>query len=116
VQSFDHIAVNDDVIACDMSNVPVEDEELDVAVFSLSLMGSNFTDYLKEAHRTLKLDGSLHIYESTSRFSNREQFITDIKKLGFGQVTFEDSWKFTHIRATKDRQSTPIEVKKIRGL
>gem|GEM_PF-3646976 len=38
-------------------------------------MGSNFTDYLKEAHRTLKLDGSLHIYESTSRFADREQFI-----------------------------------------
>ena len=33
----------------------LDDEELDVAVFCLSLMGKNFTDYLKEEHRTLSL-------------------------------------------------------------
>jgi superfamily II DNA or RNA helicase len=67
VYSFDHIAINNNVIACDMAHVPLNDEELDVAIFSLSLMGSNFTDYLREANRTLKLDGQLHIIEATSR-------------------------------------------------
>ena len=62
VHSFDHVAVNDSVSACDMADVPIDDGELDVAVFCLSLMGSNFTDYLKEAHRTLKLDGRRIIY------------------------------------------------------
>jgi hypothetical protein len=38
VYSFDHVAVNDDVVACDMAHVPLDDETLDVAVFSLSLM------------------------------------------------------------------------------
>ena len=46
--SFDYIAANEDVIACDMAHVPMEDEALDVAVFSLSLMGANFTDYIRE--------------------------------------------------------------------
>ena len=53
------------VIACDVSHVPLDDESLDVAVFSLSLMGANFTDYLREAHRCLKLDGHLWIDEAT---------------------------------------------------
>ena len=75
VHSFDHVAVNDSVIACDMAHVPLGDETLDVAIFSLSLMGANFTDYLREAHRTLKLDGRLHIIEATARFTDREQFV-----------------------------------------
>ena len=46
MHSFDHIAIDDRVVVTDMVHVP-----LDVAIFSLSLMGSNFTDYVREAHR-----------------------------------------------------------------
>lgn len=38
VYSFDHVAINDKVTACDMKSVQLADEALDVAVFSLSLM------------------------------------------------------------------------------
>jgi hypothetical protein len=55
VHSFDHVAINDRVVACDIAHTPLDDETLDVAIFSLSLMGSNFADYLREAHRTLKV-------------------------------------------------------------
>ncbi|MFB2898623.1 zinc-ribbon domain-containing protein [Aerosakkonemataceae cyanobacterium BLCC-F50] len=101
VYSFDHIAINNNVIACDMSHVPLNDEELGVAIFSLSLMGSNFTDYLREARRTLKLDGQLHIIEATSRFGNKDQFCADLEALGFAIIRVEDMWKFTHITARK---------------
>jgi hypothetical protein len=101
VYSFDHLAVNDDVVACDMAHVPLDDETLDVAIFSLSLMGANFTDYLREARRTLKLDGQLHIIESTERFSDRNGFAKALEGLGFAVVSIEDKWKFTHIRALK---------------
>jgi hypothetical protein len=101
VHSFDHVAVNDDVVACDMARVPLDDEVLDVAIFSLSLMGTNLTDYIKEAYRTLKLDGHLHVIEATSRFTDREQFAEGLKRLGFEVVSIEDRWKFTHIRALK---------------
>ncbi len=101
VCSFDHIAINQDVVECDIAHVPLDDETLDVAVFSLSLMGKNFTDYLLEAYRTLKLDGSLHIIEATSRFKDRAIFISGLKKLGFSVVETKDLWKFTHIHAIK---------------
>jgi len=74
VHSFDLVARDDIVIACDIANVqyiqasfasyfatnlftkvPLDDGKLDVAIFSLSLMGTNFMDFLSEAHRTLKV-------------------------------------------------------------
>lgn len=54
VHSFDLVAVNDEVVACDMAHVPLEDQSVDVAVFCLSLMGTNLHDYLLEANRVLK--------------------------------------------------------------
>jgi ubiquinone/menaquinone biosynthesis C-methylase UbiE len=101
VHSFDHIAINEEVIACDIAHVPLDDETLDVAIFSLSLMGANFTDYLLEARRTLKLDGQLHIIEATERFTDRDQFAAGLEALGFDVIRVEDKWKFTHIRAIK---------------
>jgi hypothetical protein len=101
VHSFDHVAVNDDVVACDMAHVPLDDETLDVAIFSLSLMGANFADYLREGHRALKLDGQLHVLEATERFADRNAFVKALEELGFAIVSVEDKWKFTHIRAMK---------------
>ncbi len=107
--SFDHVAINEQVITCDIAHVPVEDEILDVAVFSLSLMGANFTEYLREARRTLKLDGHLHIYEATSRFTDRASFCNGLQALGFDVLKVEDIWKFTHIHAIKSDQHNSNE-------
>lgn len=41
VFSFDMVAVNDRVKACDMAHVPLQDESVDIVVFCLSLMGVN---------------------------------------------------------------------------
>jgi len=110
VYSFDHVAINADVVACEMAHVPLDDETLDVAIFSLSLMGANFVDYLREAHRTLKLDGQLHVLEATERFSDRERFAEGLKALGFDVLSVEDKWKFTHIRALKSERPPMAEV------
>jgi SAM-dependent methyltransferase len=103
VHSFDHVAINPKVIACDMAHVPLDDSSLDVAVFSLSLMGSNLTDYLREAYRTLRLDGFLYIVEATSRFSEPEAttLTAGLRQLGFDVASVEARWKFTQIRAIK---------------
>jgi hypothetical protein len=61
VYSFDHVPINDKVTACDMKKVPLADEALDVAVFSLSLMGKNWQEYIKEAKRCLVTNGILII-------------------------------------------------------
>lgn len=55
VHSFDFVAVTDLVTQCDMKNVPLEDNSCDMAVFCLSLMGTNVIDFICEAHRILKL-------------------------------------------------------------
>ena len=110
VYSFDHVAINDEVTACDVASVPLDDETLDVAVFGLSLMGSNFTDYLREAHRTLKIDGQIHLFESTSRFTDLDAFVDGLKQLGFDQFAVEDRWKFTYIRALKARREPREDV------
>jgi ribosomal RNA-processing protein 8 len=55
VHSFDFVALNDYVIACDMKNVPLNPKSCDVVVFCLSLMGTNISDFIAEAHRVLKL-------------------------------------------------------------
>lgn len=101
VQSFDHIAVDDTVIEGDMSHVPLDDDSLDVAVFCLSLMGANFTDYIREAHRVLKIDGHLHIWEATSRFEDVPGFCRDLERLGFRTFPPQTRGTFTHIEAQK---------------
>lgn len=55
MHSFDFIAANDHVIACDMAHVPLKSGSVDVAVFCLSLMGTNLRDYFLEANRVLKV-------------------------------------------------------------
>jgi len=101
IHSFDHVAVNESVIAGDMSRVPLDDCTLDVALFSLSLMGKNFTDYLCEAHRTLRLDGHLHIWEATSRFKDIDLFEKQLQSLGFNKYQRNIGDKFTHLHLIK---------------
>jgi SAM-dependent methyltransferase len=103
VYSFDHVAINDTVIACDMTHTPLDDSTLDVAVFSLSLMGLNYTDYLEEAHRTLRFGGVLKIAEPISRWQDkRSELLSAIAEVGFLLVgNVEESNQFLYIDAIK---------------
>lgn len=49
------VANNDLVTACDMSKLPLENESVDIVVFCLSLMGTNLVEFVREAHRILKM-------------------------------------------------------------
>ncbi|XP_030762472.1 ribosomal RNA-processing protein 8 [Sitophilus oryzae] len=83
VHSFDLVAANSTVTACDMAKVPLEDGTVDVAVFCLSLMGTNLQDYLREANRVLKLGGIFKIAEVESRFEDINHFIKSCEQYGF---------------------------------
>jgi ribosomal RNA-processing protein 8 len=78
--------------------LPLEDETLDVGVFSLSLMGTNYADYLKEAFRVLKQRfehfkmklngrGILKIAEVTSRIENLGKFKQTLHSIGFDVIS-----------------------------
>jgi len=75
VHSFDLVAVNERVTACNISAVPLQDGALDVAIFCLSLMGVDFLAFIREAHRTLK-QGSVHIRTWMERIGHRSDMLT----------------------------------------
>lgn len=103
VHSFDHIAIDERVTTCDIAHTPLDAETLDVAVFSLSLMGLNYADYLKEAHRVLKFGGWLKIAEPMSRWNDkRAELLGQIASAGFVLVgEIEESNQFFYINAIK---------------
>ncbi|MFO0559987.1 MAG: zinc-ribbon domain-containing protein [Polyangiales bacterium] len=116
VRSFDHVAVNPTVTACDLAAVPMGDGELDGAIFCLSLMGTNFTDYLREAHRCLRLDGWLHIWESANYFDDVAAFRDGLAKLGFDVMEPKQHGAFMSIRAVKaTKTANPTVVIPFRG-
>lgn len=82
VHSFDLVACNSFVTACDMAHVPLPNASVDVCVFCLSLMGTNITDFVKEARRVLKQEGRLKICDIASRFTS-VKFTRDVESLGF---------------------------------
>jgi hypothetical protein len=110
VHSFDHVAVNKSVVACDISKVPLDNDALDVAIFSLSLMGTNITDYIREAHRCLRLDGWLHIWEPVSYFNDLEAFCDGLGRLGFDVMPPKKQGSFIQVRAAKNSDTPHPEL------
>jgi ribosomal RNA-processing protein 8 len=68
VHSFDLVAANARVTACDMARVPLPAAACSAVVFCLSLMGTNYMDFLAEGARVLKPGGWLLVAEIRSRF------------------------------------------------
>ncbi|XP_051114614.1 ribosomal RNA-processing protein 8 [Andrographis paniculata] len=93
VFSVDLVSNDPSVIACDMSNTPINTASVDIAVFCLSLMGTNFPSYLQEANRVLKDHGWLLIAEVKSRLdpstggADPDKFVRAICELGFTSVS-----------------------------
>ncbi|KAK9324972.1 methyltransferase-domain-containing protein [Lipomyces orientalis] len=85
VHSFDLSKTNERVTVADIKNVPLPDSSVHIVVFCLSLMGTNFLDFVKEANRILKPRGQLWISEIKSRFSDNDgaSFINAINAHGF---------------------------------
>ena len=65
---------SDHVTQCDIAKVPLPSGSVDVVVFCLSLMGTNFPAFLREANRVLRPGGTVFIAEVLSRFENVDNF------------------------------------------
>eukprot|EP00322_Chrysochromulina_rotalis_P002028 CAMPEP_0115853194 /NCGR_PEP_ID=MMETSP0287-20121206/13379_1 /TAXON_ID=412157 /ORGANISM="Chrysochromulina rotalis, Strain UIO044" /LENGTH=301 /DNA_ID=CAMNT_0003307265 /DNA_START=67 /DNA_END=972 /DNA_ORIENTATION=+ len=91
VHSFDLVACNEHVTACDIAHVPLADGSVHVAVFCLALMGSNFADFLREAHRLLKPRGLLKIAEVSSRITDAAGWDQLLHAIGFDELDRDSS-------------------------
>jgi len=85
VHSFDFIAANELVTEGDMAHTSLESGSVDIAVFCLSLMGTNLRDFIREANRVLKVGGILKVAEVESRFQDLpvDQFTSAVERCGF---------------------------------
>ena len=53
ILSYDLQAPNERITKADISNLPVQGGAVNVAVFCLALMGTNWVDFIEEAYRIL---------------------------------------------------------------
>ncbi|KAK1829145.1 ribosomal RNA-processing protein 8 [Podospora conica] len=71
IKSFDLQTGDSPLITrADIANLPLADGSVDVAVFCLALMGTNWLDFIEEAYRVLRWKGELWIAEIKSRFAH----------------------------------------------
>ena len=86
VESFDLHKINERVRVANIAKVPVQKGWADCVVFCLSLMGTDFHLFLKEAFRILKTNGLLIIAEPISRLKSIKAFSNGIQQLGFVEL------------------------------
>ncbi|EGV64932.1 25S rRNA (adenine645-N1)-methyltransferase [Yamadazyma tenuis] len=114
VHSFDLKKVNNRITVADIKNVPLPDESCTIVIFCLALMGTNFLDFIEEAHRILAPRGELWVAEIKSRFTENEkktkeevgdEFVNAIKMSGFFHKNTDNSNKmFTRFEFFKPQQ------------
>jgi ribosomal RNA-processing protein 8 len=71
------------IIEADIAHLPLGGEAVDLCVFCLSLMGTNYLSFIREAWRVLRQDGELIISEVESRSQSWRKFIELIEAVGF---------------------------------
>ncbi|CAE8631502.1 unnamed protein product, partial [Polarella glacialis] len=101
VHSFDLVKVNERVTPCNLAAVPLEADSLDVTVFCLALMGTDWPLFVTEAHRCLKPGGLCHIVEVESRFTDVSALVKRVEAIGFRQVMQEPGSFFVEMRFKK---------------
>jgi len=104
VHAFDFYSNDKDVVQCDMKNVPLDSDSVDVVVFCLALMAPNYLDHLKEGHRILKYYGQMFICQPYKKMEGKiDKFKSEIEELGFSvSKPVISSQKFVYFDCTKN--------------
>ncbi len=102
IYSFDVGKCNTHVIQTDIANVPLKAKQIDVGVFSLSLMGTNFPEFVLEANRVLRPGGLLFVAEVVSRFTDVQTFCKYMREEGgFEQLSVKTLKGFFYLMIFK---------------
>ena len=88
--SFDHYSDDNTVIKADISDLQeyLQDNSVDAAVFCMSLWGTNYMDYIKEAYRYLKSDGIMYVTEPKDKI-NQAELIGGTTQIGFEIISLD---------------------------
>lgn len=93
--NYDHVAIDDTIQVCDISQMPLENDSVEICIMSLALWGPNCVDYIRDAHRVLETHGKLYIIDSTKRWTEKDeqgnmvetklgkQLMEELEKVGF---------------------------------
>ncbi|KAH8401325.1 hypothetical protein KR009_004521 [Drosophila setifemur] len=111
VYSMDLVAARGDIIACNITDTPLKDQSLDVAVYCLSLMGTDLNDFFLEANRLLKLHGSIYIAEIQSRFEEVRDFVRCLAACGFDLVKKDVAVNYFYFFQFKKMRHVPKTTK-----
>ena len=89
--SFDHYSEDSSVIHADISNLNeyLPNDSVDVAVFCMSLWGTNYMDYIEEASRYVKIGGVVYIAEPVDNIDQAVLF-GESPKYGFRLMSIEN--------------------------
>lgn len=103
IKAFDMFAIDDTVTVADITDLPIEDDTIHIGVFSLSLMGRNHKEALKEAKRVMVSGGRLFVAEPLNRWEDKEDGIdelrVEIEAEGFEVLNMHTNDKFVFIDA-----------------
>ncbi|KAF3393961.1 25S rRNA [Penicillium rolfsii] len=99
LNSYDLQAPDPLITKADISKLPVEDGSMDVSIFCLSLMGTNWVSFVEEAWRVLRSDGK------------GECWVSEVKSR-FGKVTRKKSMIGAQKPLSKTQQKKQKKSKK----
>lgn len=97
VHSFDFVALNPRVTVANIRTLPLERHKLDLAVYCLSLMGSDYVTFIREAFRVVRPGGELWLAEVNSRITNTKHLIELFSTCGFRKIKVVPFTHFTLI-------------------
>ncbi len=75
---YDYVSFNDS-IECDISNLPDDNETIKICIYSQSLMGFNWKEYINEGVRVLEYNGEIIISESIVRYKTIKEYLEELK-------------------------------------
>lgn len=98
---YDYVENNGSKV-CDISKLDEESELIDICIYSQSLMGSNWKDYLVEGKRVLRYNGEMIISESVERFDVIREYLAELE-MKIINVEHDKTKRWFYINAIKQR-------------
>ncbi len=100
ITGYDYVSCNDSKVA-DISDLPDKDESIKICIYSQSLMGSNWKEYLDEGRRVLEYNGEMIISESVERYEIIKSYLQKIN-MHIKKEDYNEKNRWFYIHAIKE--------------